>query len=94
MHVVISGGGIAGLATAAGLAGLGGRVTETDDGLRIEPAALHAGIFHTYGDHRMVMAAAALGLRVPGVVIEDVATVGKTLPTFTELWGRMLGRQG
>lgn len=42
----------------------------------------------------MVMAAAVLGLRVPGVVIEDVATVGKTLPTFTELWGRMLGRQG
>jgi 3-phosphoshikimate 1-carboxyvinyltransferase len=76
------------------LNGLGGRVTETDDGLRIEPAALHAGTFHTYGDHRMVMAAAVLGLRVPGVVIEDVATVGKTLPTFTELWGRMLGRQG
>ncbi len=72
---------------------LGGRVTETDDGLRIDPATLHGGSFGTYGDHRMVMAAAVLGLRVPGVVIEDVATVGKTLPTFTELWGRMLGRQ-
>ena len=69
---------------------LGGRVTETDDGLRIDPADLHGGPFHTYADHRMVMAAAVLGLRVPGVLIEDVATVGKTLPSFTTLWHQML----
>jgi len=36
------------------------------------------------------MAAAVLGLRVPGVVIENVETTGKTLPQFTELWNRML----
>lgn len=71
---------------------LGGCVTETDDGLHIVPAPLQGGTFHTYGDHRMVMAAAVLGLRVPGVVIEDVATVGKTLPTFTTLWLSMLGQ--
>ena len=44
----------------------------------------------TYDDHRMAMAAAVLGLRVPGVVIENVETTGKTLPQFTELWTRML----
>ncbi|MBC9956120.1 3-phosphoshikimate 1-carboxyvinyltransferase [Yimella sp. cx-51] len=72
--------------------GLGGQVTETDDGLLIRPTTLSGGTFHTYGDHRMVMAAAVLGLRVPGVLIEDVATVGKTMPTFTAMWRSMLGQ--
>ena len=36
------------------------------------------------------MAAAVIGLAVPGVVVEDVATTGKTLPGFTDLWQQML----
>ena len=36
------------------------------------------------------MAGAVLGLAVPGVVIEDVQTVAKTLPDFTRLWTEML----
>ena len=36
------------------------------------------------------MAAAVLGLRVPGVVIEDVATTAKTLPDFTRRWTSFL----
>jgi len=74
------------------IGGLGGEVTETDDGLRISPKPLHGGLFGTYSDHRMAMAAAVIGLAVPGVVIEDVATTGKTLPDFTVLWQQMLGR--
>ncbi|XVX21315.1 3-phosphoshikimate 1-carboxyvinyltransferase [Actinomycetota bacterium] len=73
------------------LGALGAEVAETEDGLRITPKPLRGGLFHTYGDHRMVMAAAVLSLAVPGVVIEDVQTVGKTLPTFTRLWTDMLG---
>ncbi|MDX6738875.1 3-phosphoshikimate 1-carboxyvinyltransferase [Actinocorallia sp. A-T 12471] len=69
---------------------LGGDAEETADGLVIRPRPLHGGLFHTYDDHRMVMAAATLGLAVPGVEVENPATVGKTLPTFTELWTRML----
>lgn len=69
---------------------LGGCVTETEDGLRIVPTPLRDGLFHTYGDHRMVMAGAVLGLAVPGLVIEDIAAVGKTLPDFTALWQRMI----
>ena len=42
----------------------------------------------------MAMAAAVLGLAVPGVVVEDVGTVAKTMPDFTTLWGRMLVRAG
>lgn len=77
-------------ALSAELNALGGEVTETDDGLEIRPAPLHGGRFGTYGDHRMVMAAAVVGLAVPGVVVEDVGTVAKTLPTFTQLWQRMI----
>ena len=77
-------------ALAAELNALGGRVRETPDGLRIEPAPLHGGVFHTYGDHRMATAGAVLGLRVPGILVEDVATTAKTLPGFTGLWTGLL----
>ena len=73
------------------LSGLGARVAETEDGLAIEPAPLHGGVFHTYDDHRLVMAGAVLGLRVPGVEVENPATVGKTFPGFVDAWQTMLG---
>jgi 3-phosphoshikimate 1-carboxyvinyltransferase len=77
-------------ALARELGALGATVSETEDGLRIEPGPLVGGRFHTYADHRMVMAAALLGLRTPGLVVEDVGTVAKTLPDFTRLWQQML----
>ena len=69
---------------------LGGDVRETPDGLVLRPRPLHGGIFHTYGDHRMATAGALLGLRVRGVLVEDVETTAKTLPGFTGLWTAML----
>jgi 3-phosphoshikimate 1-carboxyvinyltransferase len=69
---------------------LGGDVREMPDGLEIRPRPLRGGVFHTYDDHRMVMAGALLGLAVPGIEVENVATVGKTLPEFTKLWEEML----
>jgi 3-phosphoshikimate 1-carboxyvinyltransferase len=69
---------------------LGAQVTELDDGLRIEPRGLTGGLWHSYHDHRMATAGAIIGLRVPGVQIDDVATTAKTLPQFTQLWQRML----
>ncbi|MBF6327150.1 3-phosphoshikimate 1-carboxyvinyltransferase [Nocardia transvalensis] len=69
---------------------LGGKVTETDDGLHIVPAPLHGGSWHSYADHRMATAGAILGLRVPGVRIEDIGTTAKTLPNFVALWEAML----
>jgi 3-phosphoshikimate 1-carboxyvinyltransferase len=71
---------------------LGGDVTETEDGLVIRPRKLHGGTFGTYDDHRLATAAAVLGLRVPGVVVENVGTTAKTLPGFTDLWTGMLAR--
>lgn len=69
---------------------LGGDVTETDSGLVIRPRTLHGGLFATYHDHRLAAAAAVLGLRVPGILVENVDTTAKTLPGFTELWQRMI----
>ena len=69
---------------------LGGKVSETSDGLHIEPAVLHGGQFATYSDHRMAMAGAVLGLSVPNLVIEDIATTGKTLPNFASMWQEMV----
>ncbi|MCC9192915.1 3-phosphoshikimate 1-carboxyvinyltransferase [Arthrobacter sp. zg-Y916] len=65
---------------------LGGSVTETDDGLRIQPAPLHGGTFGTYADHRMATAGAIIGLAVPGVVVEDISATSKTMPEFADLW--------
>ncbi|MEV5650452.1 3-phosphoshikimate 1-carboxyvinyltransferase [Nocardia sp. NPDC052254] len=69
---------------------LGGKVTETEDGLAIEPTPLQGGRWHSYADHRMATAGAILGLRVPGVSIEDIGTTAKTLPQFVTLWESML----
>ena len=43
------------------------------------PAPVH---FATYDDHRMAMSLSLLGLRAPGIVIEDPGCVAKTYPGF------------
>ncbi len=76
-------------ALAREFTGLGGDVTETDDGLAIRPAPLHGGVFHTYADHRMAHAGVIIGLAVDGVLVEDVATTAKTYPDFPLAWTRL-----
>ncbi|HEX4724456.1 MAG TPA: 3-phosphoshikimate 1-carboxyvinyltransferase [Pseudonocardiaceae bacterium] len=70
---------------------LGGDAEETDDGLVIRPRPLHDGAWRAYADHRMATAGAVIGLRVPGVTVDDIASTSKTLPDFPEMWARMLG---
>jgi 3-phosphoshikimate 1-carboxyvinyltransferase len=69
---------------------LGGNVTEEETALHITPAPLHAGVFHTYDDHRLATAGAVLGLVVDGIEVENIATTRKTLPDFPGLWGSLL----
>jgi len=69
---------------------LGGDATETEDGMIIKPATLHGGLWKTYEDHRMATAGAIIGLRVPGVEIEDISVTAKTIPEFVSLWEQML----
>lgn len=69
---------------------LGGKAKSTETTLNISPGLLHAGVVQTYGDHRMAMFAALIGLRVPGVQVEDMECVSKTFPDFTTTWNAML----
>ena len=73
---------------------LGGDITELPDGLQIRPKPLHAAEpFGTYDDHRLVMAAAVLGLVVPGLRVAGAGTVAKTFPDFAATWTAMLGQR-
>jgi 3-phosphoshikimate 1-carboxyvinyltransferase len=69
---------------------LGGRATELADGVHLEPAPLHGGVWHTYQDHRMATAGAIIGLAVDGVLVENIGTTSKTMPDFPALWTAML----
>jgi 3-phosphoshikimate 1-carboxyvinyltransferase len=69
---------------------LGGNVVEEETALHITPAPLHAGVFHTYDDHRLATAGAVLGLVVAGIEVENIATTRKTLPDFPGLWSSLL----
>jgi 3-phosphoshikimate 1-carboxyvinyltransferase len=69
---------------------LGGNVIEEETALRINPAPLHSGVFHTYDDHRLATAGAVLGLIVTGIEVENIATTRKTLPDFPGLWSSLL----
>ncbi len=70
---------------------LGATVEELDDGLRITPAALHGARIATYQDHRMAMSLALVGLRVPGVVIEDPKCTEKTYPAYFDDLAKLVG---
>lgn len=69
---------------------IGGKVRELEDGIEIQPSELSAGIWQTYEDHRMATAGAIIGLRVPGVLVEDISVTSKTMPEFPQLWQKML----
>lgn len=79
-------------ALASELGKLGGDVTELPDGLRIRPSPLHARgvVFDSHDDHRLVMAAAVIGLVTEGLTVRNAATVGKTFPGFSQVWAQIL----
>lgn len=69
-------------ALANELRNVGAAVEESADGLRITPQPLHGATLATYNDHRMAMSLALLGVKVPGIVIENPGCVTKTYPDF------------
>ena len=71
-------------AVATELTRLGAAVRELDDGLAIEPSALHGGTVETYDDHRIAMAFALIGLKVPDIRLENPGCVAKTFPDYFE----------
>jgi 3-phosphoshikimate 1-carboxyvinyltransferase len=73
------------------LTAVGATVTQLPDGLVIEPGPRRAAQVSSYADHRMVHAAAVLGLAVDGMAVSDPGAVSKTLPDFVERWGDLVG---
>lgn len=62
------------------------------DDLVISPTATpRSADLASYADHRMATFGAILGLRTPGIRVENIATTSKTLPGFTDLWQTMIG---
>jgi 3-phosphoshikimate 1-carboxyvinyltransferase len=61
---------------------LGVTVDERDDGLTIHPGEMQPTRFSTYDDHRMAMSLALIGLKQPGIKIEDPGCVSKTYPDY------------
>jgi 3-phosphoshikimate 1-carboxyvinyltransferase len=62
---------------------LGIDADEHDDGFTVHPGTPQPKEpVDTYGDHRMAMSFALIGLKVPGVVIKDPGCVAKTFPDF------------
>jgi valyl-tRNA synthetase len=70
---------------------LGASVEEHADGMTIAPVTLHGGSVRTYDDHRMAMSLSLVGLRVPGVAIQDPGCVGKTFPGYWHCLGGLAG---
>lgn len=68
------------------LSRLGVDVQEHPDGLTIQPCtSICPTCVKTYNDHRMAMAFALIGLRVPGISIENPDCVSKTFPNYFEV---------
>jgi 3-phosphoshikimate 1-carboxyvinyltransferase len=62
----------------------GARIRETNDTLTVHPSVdtLRGAIIQTYEDHRMAMSFATLGLKLPGLKLQNPACVKKTFPNF------------
>ena len=74
-------------AMATELSKIGARVEELPDGLIIEGGGdLRPARIHTYNDHRIAMSFAMVGLRVPGLQIENPECVRKSFPDFWSKW--------
>ncbi|MEA1991832.1 MAG: 3-phosphoshikimate 1-carboxyvinyltransferase [Thermodesulfobacteriota bacterium] len=75
-------------AVAQELSKIGATVKELEDGLIIEGARdmQRGSMIDTYDDHRIAMAFAVAGLRVPGIRIKDPDCIRKSFPSFWQHW--------
>lgn len=78
-------------AMVAQLRRLGVAVEEHRDGVTIAPSKPKSSSIDTYKDHRVAMSFALVGLRVPGIRINDPGCVGKTFPTYFDVWDQIRG---
>ena len=73
------------------LGAVGATVTQLPDGLAVTPGPRRPAELDSYADHRMVHAAAVLGLAIDGVRAADPGAVAKTMPDFLDRWAALTG---
>lgn len=69
-------------------------VDEQPDGLTIHPAAPRHAEIACHRDHRIAMSFSILGLRVPGLTLDDPYCVSKTFPEFHQELSRLVTTTG
>jgi len=74
---------------AEGLRACGVPVEEGEDWLRVHPASPGPATIACHRDHRIAMSFSVLGLRAPGVVLDDPQCVTKTFPGFHQEFARL-----
>ena len=73
----------------------GAKVIEEGDTLTVFPSQLHGAEIETYGDHRMAMCFAILGLKVAGIRLKNPVVREEDVPEFLPEAGRpAAGRAG
>lgn len=74
---------------------LGVRVETRADGLTVYPAShIRPAALETYDDHRMAMSLSLIGLKIPGITINDPACVAKTFPTYFDVLEKAKSNHG
>jgi len=71
-------------ALATELKKTGADIAVVDGGLEVHPADLHGARLDTHDDHRLAMSFSLIGLKVPGIEIENPTCVVKSFPKFWE----------
>lgn len=65
---------------------LGVHVETQPDGITVYPTThIKPATLDTYDDHRMAMSLSLIGLKTPGIAINDPACVNKTFPTYFDV---------
>ncbi|MEW2068941.1 3-phosphoshikimate 1-carboxyvinyltransferase [Streptomyces sp. NPDC007346] len=78
-------------AVAANLRRLGIAVEEGHDHITVHPGTPVPATVDCRRDHRIAMSFSVLGLRAPGITLDDPACVGKTFPGFHVELARLFG---
>jgi len=78
-------------AVAGNLRACGITVRTGPDWLEIEPGTPRPALIRCHRDHRIAMSFSVLGLRTPGIELDDPSCVGKTFPGFHTELARLFG---
>ncbi|MDH6138352.1 3-phosphoshikimate 1-carboxyvinyltransferase [Kitasatospora sp. GP30] len=78
-------------AMATNLRALGAEVADGPDWITITPGPLRPAEIACHRDHRIAMSFSVLGLRTPGITLDDPACVSKTFPQFHQEFARLFG---